>query len=98
MQTLNHFVLVSAILFAALTDCPAQTTFTKITEGDVVNDLGIGFVRGAWGDFNNDGFLDLFVNNKGGTNVLYQNNGNGTFTKITQGDPVQGANEHTISS
>src|SRR2546426_224039 len=70
-------------------------TFSKITQGDMVNDLG-GFVRGIWGDFNNDGFLDLYVNNYGGTNVLYQNNRDGSFAKITQGGPVQGSDNHTI--
>src|SRR6266571_2015528 len=94
MKSKIQIILVSAIFFAALADGHAQTTFTKITEGDIVNDLG-AFVRGAWGDFNNDGFLDLFISDYGGTNVFYRNNGDGTFTKITQGDPVQGADTHT---
>lgn len=76
----------------------AQTTFTKITEGAIVNDLGNLFIRGVWGDFNNDGFLDLFVNDKNGTNVFYRNNGNGTFTKTTQGELVRGADNHALPS
>jgi hypothetical protein len=41
----------------------------------------------SWGDFDNDGFLDLFVGNESvGTNKypcqLYHNNGDGTFTEI----------------
>lgn len=43
----------------------------------------------SWGDFNNDGNLDVFVTNvSGGKNDLYQNNGNGSFTKITSGSIV----------
>ena len=38
---------------------------------------------GFWFDYNNDGKLDLFVKNDGGNNPLYQNNGDGTFTKLS---------------
>ena len=57
-------------------------TFTRIQIGEIANDTGRG-VACAWGDFNNDGFLDLFVANYGQTNFLYRNNGNGTFTRLT---------------
>ena len=43
----------------------------------------------SWGDFNNDGYLDVFITNVvGGKNELYQNNGNGSFTRITSGNIV----------
>gem|GEM_PF-6081247 len=43
----------------------------------------------AWGDYNNDGLIDLYVSHgkaTGGgvlTNSLYRNNGNGTFTELS---------------
>ncbi len=63
-------------------------TFTKITQGDIVNDGGDS--RGcAWGDYNYDGYLDLYVSNfHNQNNFLYENNGDGTFAKITSGMPV----------
>ncbi len=37
----------------------------------------------AWGDYDKDGYIDLHVVNYGQSNVLYRNNGNGTFTDVT---------------
>jgi hypothetical protein len=59
-------------------------TFDKITSGRIVTDGGSSF-GAAWGDYDNDGFLDLFVANVNQKNFLYRNNGDGTFTKITSG-------------
>ena len=56
-------------------------TFTDVTEK-------AGLVRAGWasavtvGDYDNDGFDDLFVTYYG-HNVLYHNNGDGTFTDVT---------------
>jgi hypothetical protein len=66
--------------------------FTKVKEGALVNDGGQS-VSCAWGDYDNDGYLDLFVANRAGNNFLYRNNGNGTFTKITAGGIVTDGGE-----
>lgn len=49
----------------------------------------------VWGDYDNDGFLDLFVARPGTTalgpgnaNILYHNNGNGTFTDVATAEGV----------
>ena len=51
------------------------------TQAGVAN---LGFGLGvAVGDYDNDGFPDLYLNNFG-PNVLYRNNGDGTFSEVTQ--------------
>ena len=71
-------------------------TFTRITTGAIVNDLGAS-VGVSWGDYDNDGDFDLFAANWGGENsFLYQNNGNGTFTRITTGVVVNDGG-HTVA-
>jgi len=56
--------------------------FTDVTERAGVGDCGYG-LGVAVGDYDNDGDLDIYLNNYG-PNVLYRNNGDGTFTDVTQ--------------
>ena len=64
-------------------------TFTDVTEKAGVGDIGWG-MGAAIGDYNNDGFDDIYVTCVG-PNHLLKNNGDGTFADVTQragvGDP-----------
>lgn len=90
-----------------------------LTYEDVTFAAGVGDMGGARGctmaDFDNDGWLDIYVNNGGlsnvlindvikefppfvqfyiawkpAENVLYRNDGNGTFTDVTKGSGAEG--------
>ena len=37
-----------------------------------------------WGDYNNDGLIDIFISNFGGENRLYKNLGNGLFKDVAK--------------
>src|SRR5215470_12942083 len=62
-------------------------TFTKITTGLIATEGGDSSGC-AWGDFDNDGFPDLFVGNGSSRNFLYRNKGDGTFEKLTSAVPA----------
>ena len=62
-------------------------TFTRVTIGPVVTDA-LNSYAGIWGDYDNDGDLDLFVANDGQNNALYRNDGGGNFTRIVSGPLV----------
>src|SRR5229473_3247975 len=58
-------------------------SFTDVTRAAGLADAGNNYGMGvAAGDYDNDGFADLYVTNYG-RNTLYRNNGNGTFTDVT---------------
>ena len=63
-------------------------TFTDVSERSGLDHTGWG-MGVCVGDYDNDGFDDLYVTYYGG-NVLYHNNGNGTFTDVTQKAGVGG--------
>ena len=63
-------------------------TFTDVTTQAAVGDTGYG-LGCCVGDYNNDGFTDLYVTNYG-ANVLYHNNGDGTFRDVTAAAGVGG--------
>ena len=63
-------------------------TFTDVTMQAAVGDTGYG-LGGCVGDYNNDGFTDLYVTNYG-PNVLYRNNGDGTFTDVRESTGTAG--------
>ncbi len=59
-------------------------SFTRVTNVVVAQD-GVWSISGAWGDYDNDGSLDLIVGNPGHPNALFRNRGDGTFIKISTG-------------
>jgi enediyne biosynthesis protein E4 len=71
-------------------------TFTDVTHkaGLDVEMFGMGV---AVGDYDNDGYDDLFVTTYGQSH-LFHNNGNGTFTDVTQKAGLQGPSEFSTSA
>lgn len=58
-------------------------TFTNVTEqAGLLDALNSNSAR--WADYDNDGFIDLFVSNETGSNHLYHNQRNGRFVDVTE--------------
>lgn len=101
------FAQMKSIMFTDITS-KAGIDF-KYTIGDysyknILESSGSGI---TWFDFNNDGFMDIYLMNgkylegisdpdgivfKNSHNELYKNNGNDTFTKVTEKAGVAGKN------
>lgn len=57
-------------------------TFTDVTKSaGIYNTTGKG-LGVVWGDYDNDGALDIYVANDSTENLFYRNNGDGTFEEI----------------
>lgn len=77
-------------LFVGNENAPSQLfhnngdgTFAEV--GHIVGVDRIAFTKGAtWGDFDNDGYPDLYVSNFSSENFLYHNNRDGTFTDVAR--------------
>lgn len=82
-------------LFITNENAPAQLyhnkgdgTFEEIGASAGINH--VGFSKGVTAaDYDGDGFMDFYVTNLGGGNLLYHNNGNLTFTEVGKQAGVQ---------
>ncbi len=73
-------------------------TFTDVTARAGLSGLGHGYGMGvAVGDYDGDGYLDLYVTYYG-KNVLYHNEGNGTFKDVTAKAGVAGGGFSTAAA
>jgi hypothetical protein len=57
-------------------------TFANVTREAGVGEVGL-CLGTAFGDYNDDGYPDLYVSNDFGRKTLYRNNRDGTFTDVT---------------
>jgi hypothetical protein len=72
-------------------------TFEDVTEKAGVAGADLGFSFGvAVGDYDNDGYPDLFICNAG-RNALYHNNRDGTFSDVTEASGIGGKPPNTLS-
>ncbi|MBI5440112.1 MAG: VCBS repeat-containing protein, partial [Deltaproteobacteria bacterium] len=80
---MKHAILASVVCVTLV--APSAAVSPLFLDG--TRSAGVGY-RGngkgaAFADYDNDGRWDLLVSNKGGGNVLYHNNGDGSFTDVT---------------
>ena len=71
-------------------------TFVKITSGALVTNAG-STMSSSWGDYDNDGDLDVFLANDAGSNALFRHDSGFVFTKMAS-DTVSKTNAHSFSS
>jgi len=87
MKLLGRFIMLAVVLglvvYVSSASAGKSLTFFK----DVAKQAGVddkGHGKGViLNDYDKDGYPDIFVSNKGGHNVLYHNNQDGTFSDVT---------------
>jgi hypothetical protein len=92
----GHLDLYSPVSSTATPDALYRNnrngTFTNVADSAGVNHQISGISEQAihWGDYNKDGFPDLFIGSLSGQSYFHPNNGNGTFTETAASLGFQG--------
>lgn len=98
------FILIASTLVGAISfpvtaqeDEPLPLFINASESAGVVNNrLGTDKVIGqAWGDYDQDGWLDLYVTDPAGPNTLYRNEQDGTFSISAYTDSVALPNDYS---
>jgi hypothetical protein len=81
MERARARIGIGIALVTLLAGPVAAQTFTIDPDplSPILDDTSSGYTGTSWVDIDNDGKLDLYVNN----NFLYRGDGNGGFTKLT---------------
>lgn len=84
----NHEVGIGITSTTIFTDVTSSAGITATHHGDY-----IWLTTGqAWGDYDNDGWVDLYVTDNAGPNTLFRNQGDGTFVPSSLSSIVDLAN------
>ena len=64
-------------------------TFTEVSEAAGLTTIW-PTIGSAWGDYNDDGYPDVYLSNAMGHSQLFRNNGDGTFTDVSEEAGITG--------
>ena len=95
LTTARSSIGIFALGPVALFQNDGKGHFTRALAKDIgdLADARVDTYVCSWGDYDNDGWQDVYIANcwvGGGdrTDLIYHNNGDGTFAKVTRGSPV----------
>ncbi|MBI1928755.1 VCBS repeat-containing protein [Candidatus Poribacteria bacterium] len=87
-QRIFRLTLISILTFLPCAAAPAQVTFTDVTGAAGFGGLPEAITWATWGDYNNDGDVDvIFITRQGS---LYRNEGDGRFLEVTEAVGITG--------
>jgi MYXO-CTERM domain-containing protein len=106
MHTVAPLLLTLLIPATWATEGPPALTFTDVTSGSgleaLVNTNSADSSAHGGGiavlDFDQDGWFDLFLAHKSGGNLLLRNNGDMTFSDVTEGSGTDAPDQHWIGA
>ena len=75
------YILIVLLIFCFLNPAGSDIQFEDVSHQAGITRIGESWGN-AWGDFDGDGYLDLWATNHKHKPSLYRNNGDGTFTDI----------------
>jgi hypothetical protein len=84
MKTTIARIFCCALVSASALLAQPKEPFTKITEGPIVNDT-LDTWYAYWGDYDNDGRLDVHLSGMLGHWRIYHNDGGSNFSTVTSG-------------
>ena len=86
-----RILITLLLIFCLLSTAWGEIQFEEVSQQVGITRIGESWGN-AWGDFDGDGYLDLWATNHKQKPSLYRNNGDGTFTDII--DEVWDANPY----